>query len=79
MLGYGVPVPPRCLMNIFKLQNHHVAALCAPKLRELWWVWLCEEEVCRLWVRCLPSQRCGKWRSELRLGHVPCPASPRFL
>lgn len=35
-------------MNIFRAaESHHVAALCAPKLRELWQVWLCEEEVCR--------------------------------
>lgn len=32
-----------------------------------------------LWVSCLPAQRCEKWRSERRLGQVPCPASSKLL
>lgn len=37
----------RCLMDVFRAAESPcvpVAALCVPQLRELWPLWLCEEE-----------------------------------
>lgn len=76
--GLWDPSASRCLMNILRAAESHQpwAALCTPAEGAVETDFV-RRKCAGLWVRCLPSQRCEKWRS--KLGHVPCPASPKLL